>query len=264
MRLQVKWEEGEVEAKATRFRPEDIYSLDFDSSVFASHYLKESSELESYKLAVSLDLDEVMTVMDGKLYKLATPLQKFLHEVKVVKSKEERFDDVIFYQGKFYAVTNYGRTVVRHSSSNDLTEIASPIFSSSCDKKQKKKKTKKKKQNKKAGCAYVGEGGSVDKMLQTGVKFKVYRLDQNSGEWIEMQASDLKRRILFVGEDFSFSVSARDFPGCPESCIYFCYEYEKCPHEICSGIGVFNLDDGMGLRLEQYPPSANILMPPPT
>ncbi|KAL6220763.1 hypothetical protein ACLB2K_008519 [Fragaria x ananassa] len=265
-----------------RFRPKDICSLDFDISVFAWHYLKESSELESYKLAVSLNLDEVMTVMDGKLYKLPTPPQKFLHEVKVVKSKEERFDDVIFYQGKFYAVSNYGRTVVRHSSSKDLTEIASPIFSSSCDKKQKKK-TKKKKQNKKyktrkflvesfgellcvhrAGCAYVGEGGSVDKMLQTGVKFKVYRLDQNSGEWIVLQASDLKRRILFVGEDFSFSVSARDFPGCPGSYIYFCYEYEKYPHEICSGIGVFNLDDGTGLRLEHYPPSANILMPPPT
>ncbi|KAL6226954.1 hypothetical protein ACLB2K_000913 [Fragaria x ananassa] len=200
-----------------RFRPEDIYSLDFDSSVFASHYLK---NLLSWNL--------------------------------------------------------------------------------------------------------IREGGSVDKMLQTGVKFKVYRLDQNSGEWIEMQASDLKRRILFEGRTslslflprlpwmprepmaelgfHSGSVAGVDYGGgdggglesggeeekerkqeeesvkmndtLPDShmngsatagsCIYFCYEYEKCPHEICSGIGVFNLDDGMGLRLEHYPPSANILMPPPT
>ncbi|XP_050385900.1 F-box protein SKIP23-like [Argentina anserina] len=115
------------------------------------------------------------------------------------------------------------------------------------------------------GCAFVGRGCCIDYMLKTEVKFKVYKLDPIRKHWVAMKASNLNDRILFVGEDCCFSVSTRDFPGCPGSSIYFCYEYEKwgC-HEICSGIGVFNLENGRGLRLEDYPPGANILMPPPS
>lgn len=114
-------------------------------------------------------------------------------------------------------------------------------------------------------CALVGKGGFIAHMHKTELKFKVYKLDEIRKQWVAMEPLDLSDRILFVGEDGCFSVSTRDFPGSQGSCIYFCYKFYKwgCDH-ICSGIGVFNFDNGRAWPLESYPASANIFLPPPT
>lgn len=109
------------------------------------------------------------------------------------------------------------------------------------------------------GCALVGKGGFIAHMHKTELKLKVYKLDEIRKQWVAMEPSDLSDRILFVGEDGCFSVSTRDFPGCQGSCIYFCDEFYKWGSDhICSGIGVFNFDNGRVCPLESYPASANV------
>lgn len=101
------------------------------------------------------------------------------------------------------------------------------------------------------------------------VTFKVFKLSKtiDDGEqWVEMESLD--DRILFVGIDSRFSVSAKDFPGCKGNCIYF---YDPRLTQFCryystsgvfSDIGVFNFGDGSLCPLAYYQDCRNIFCPP--
>lgn len=51
------------------------------------------------------------------------------------------------------------------------------------------------------------------------VHFNIYKLNEDEGLWVPVDS--LGDQVLFLGDDCSLSVSARDFEGCKGNCIYF-------------------------------------------
>ncbi|CAB4287889.1 unnamed protein product [Prunus armeniaca] len=107
-----------------------------------------------------------------------------------------------------------------------------------------------------------------DSDSSSGSSVKVYKLNADEKQWVEVEAEALRDRILGVGSDHCFSVSTGDFPGCRGGCIYF-YNLEN--RTIALGRGsmlsqtaVFCLDSGTWLPLTDYPSFQNIFCPPPT
>ncbi|KAJ0096874.1 hypothetical protein Patl1_29207 [Pistacia atlantica] len=95
-----------------------------------------------------------------------------------------------------------------------------------------------------------------------GLSFKVYRLDMRRLSWIRME-SGLEDRILFLGDDCSYSVSAKEFHGCRGNCIYF--HHFKCSSFVITKdvqpskkISVYDLTEGA--VVEGFP---EIFSPPP-
>lgn len=85
------------------------------------------------------------------------------------------------------------------------------------------------------------------------VDFKIYKLDQECGDWVMVQ--NLGDRVFFLGNDSSFSVSAREFGGCKGNCIYFTDEND---------IGVFYLEDHSIGKIVNFPYYSHIFWPPPS
>ncbi|KAM5546920.1 putative F-box protein [Rosa sericea] len=71
------------------------------------------------------------------------------------------------------------------------------------------------------------------------IDFKVYKLDQEWGKWVDVK--DLGDDIFILSNDGSFSVSAREFAGVKRNCIFFT-ESALTTGRFHSR--VFNLEDG--------------------
>ncbi|PIA46043.1 hypothetical protein AQUCO_01600366v1 [Aquilegia coerulea] len=93
--------------------------------------------------------------------------------------------------------------------------------------------------------------------------FYVFKLNPINLKWIKIDS--LQGRVLFLGNNSSYAISAFDFPRCKPNTIYFTDDYyegyfekEKFgPHDI----GVFNIEDR---TLEQhYPITSNTVFPAP-
>ncbi|PRQ47204.1 hypothetical protein RchiOBHm_Chr2g0097161 [Rosa chinensis] len=278
LRPPLSWSNGALE------KPRVINTVDFGVLEVAKPYLLASNYDKNYhKLAVSLNLDvfpAVMLVRDGVLYLGkwsggGVEVKEYSVQLspsnpdddddpscsKTIKAND--YDDVIFYQGKFCAVSQSGKLAAMDSSFK-WKVIAFPVSTSMWWKKEKKKNLVESLGElllvERHGSTFVAKHCSVEDMLKNEVKFKVYKLDGVRKQWVEMKGSDLDDRIFFVGEDCCFSVSTRDFPGCQRNCMYFCYEVWCGKNVISSRIGVFHLDVGRGSPLEA---SANIFLPPP-
>lgn len=86
------------------------------------------------------------------------------------------------------------------------------------------------------------------------VGFDVFRMNWMGPRWEKVE--HLGDRMLFIGENSSFSLLASDFPGCVGNCIYFTDDYSELNYE--SGVGgydsgIFRLWDGTIQELPPYP-----------
>ncbi|KAL6224381.1 hypothetical protein ACLB2K_003236 [Fragaria x ananassa] len=213
-----------------------------------------SSQSGSDSLRFFLNLhSSVMLVRDGVLY-----LGKWSYRGVKVKQRCVQLtrvnpdEDDVSQSGKAAAM----------DSSFKWEVIAFPVPISMWDKKKKKYLVESLRELllvERHGSTFVAKGHSEEDMLTKEVKFKVYKLDGNWKQWIEMEGSDLDDRMLVVGEDCCFSVSSRDFPGCQGNCVLFSYEVWR-GKTIFSKIGVFHLDVGTASSLEA---GTNIFRSPP-
>ncbi|XP_015889791.3 F-box protein At2g26160-like [Ziziphus jujuba] len=73
------------------------------------------------------------------------------------------------------------------------------------------------------------------------VDFKVYKLDETWGKWVEV--TDLGDQAFILGGDISFSVSVSDFDACKGNCIYFKDRYDCSLFSFDQDGCVFNLVD---------------------
>ena len=152
------------------------------------------------------------------------------------------YDDIIVYKGQVYAVDRWG-TVPWIDSSMKLIQFSPPLCGLG---------------NQKHLVESCGEIYVVDRYFDrerrrwyldeninrnnhnlnnyrvhpNTVDFKVYKLDQEWGCWVMVK--DLGDRVFVLGNDCSFSVSAREFSGCEGNCIYFTDKND---------IGVFYLEN---------------------
>ncbi|PHU26916.1 hypothetical protein BC332_05248 [Capsicum chinense] len=127
-----------------------------------------------------------------------------------LKNASSYIDDIVVYEGNFYAVDRYGETVKYDSSFNEMM-VASRLSGGD------RRKTR-----------LVESGGqlflvdsSSDYCKSTELEMKMYRLDEGKNEWIEVNT--LGDRIFFAVNDCCFSVSSRDFGDqyCRGNCIYY-------------------------------------------
>ncbi|PQP92968.1 F-box protein SKIP23 [Prunus yedoensis var. nudiflora] len=178
-----------------------------------------------------------------------------------------------FGNGQFYAVDGTGRTVIVGLHSN-LIVVANPVFGG----------------DKKFLVESSGELLVVDMYLSMAaetdldvddeiiqlqfngcltertVRFKVFRLDREGKRLVEMKS--LGDRVLFLGDDCTFSASASELSGCKGNCIFFTDNFFYTSGEdegVFKGrdIGVFDLDDGSIAPLSDYPEYSKLFWPPP-
>ncbi|KAM1810137.1 hypothetical protein ACFX12_026935 [Malus domestica] len=100
--------------------------------------------------------------------------------------------------------------------------------------------------------------------------FEILKLEAHKKQWVKLEAQALDDRILVLGDDGWYSLSARDFPGVEGKCIYFnkalhrksykCNELKNMFREVA----VYNLGSGPVLQLTDIPSSNNIFCPRPT
>lgn len=168
------------------------------------------------------------------------------------------FDDLIFFDGEFYAIDKAGRTVVLVIGSPPVLSLIAVSESDG---------------SKKSLVESNGELLMVDTYFDNGihekikrvVRFRVFKLDRIGGMWIEIE--NLGDRILFLGEKSAFSAAASEFSGCQGNCIYYSNSFfflNGQEDEAFTGIGIFNLENGNTETLSSSPDYSRVIWPPPT
>lgn len=72
--------------------------------------------------------------------------------------------------------------------------------------------------------------------------FKVYKLDQELGKWVE--GTNVGDEVSFLSDDFCFVVSIAKFDGCKRNGIYFNDRVDGCLFSYAKDALFFNLEGG--------------------
>ncbi|XP_071692978.1 F-box protein SKIP23-like [Rutidosis leptorrhynchoides] len=207
--------------------------------------------------------------VSGKLAMLKYGEKKW----NIINDLPSPYDDVIVYNGDFYAVDSTGRTVIVDSETMSLKVVADSVFGG----------------DKKFLVESVGELFMVDKYLSVGpendfdyddenyeyyedfdcfmsertVKLEVYKLDFQEHKWVEVK--DLGDRMLFLGDNCGFSASASDFPGCNGNCVFFTGQSREDDGLMKSrGVGVYDLNNGNIGAIPNNSGYSKLFWPPPS
>lgn len=196
----------------------------------------------------------------------------------IIQDMPSPYDDVILHEGKFLAVDNTGRTVLV-GLDFELSVVGTPVFGG-----DKKFLVESKGElllvdmylsieADEGSCSWAGLGFVEEYfenlafyMNERTVKFKVFKLDEVGKEWVE--AKNLDDRVLFLGDDCTFSASAEDLSVCRGNCIIFADNYfythgaEDGSSERCD-VGVFDLENGSIGPLWKFPQFSKLFWPPP-
>ncbi|XVF45597.1 hypothetical protein PTKIN_Ptkin02bG0219000 [Pterospermum kingtungense] len=196
----------------------------------------------------------------------------------IIQDMPSPYDDVILHEGKFLAVDNTGRAVLVGLDS-ELSVVAMAIFGG-----DKKFLVESKGElllvdmylsieADEGSCSWAGLGFVEEYfenlafyMNERTVKFKVFKLDRVGKQWVE--AKNLDDRVLFLGDDCTFSASAEDLSVCRGNCIIFAdnyfysHEAEDGTSERCD-VGVFDLENGSIGPLWKFPQFSKLFWPPP-
>ncbi|CAK7355611.1 unnamed protein product [Dovyalis caffra] len=196
---------------------------------------------------------------------------------KLLDERNFHYDDIMVYKGQYYVVDRWG-TVSWIDSSLNVVQYSPPLY----------------------GCGHqkslVESGGDlfiVDRYFdyerrtwnneyryqnvdlehrvrnlpicraQT-VRIRVYKLDEEWGTWVNI--SSLGDEVFVLGNECSFSVSAKEFSGCEGNCIYFIDPFDAGRHGELSGCDarVYNLSSGSIGKVPNFPGNSCIFCPPPT
>ncbi|KAK9286207.1 hypothetical protein L1049_014591 [Liquidambar formosana] len=234
----------------------DAANLYMEKVVFCPEFCPRSGSIDGYVL---------LTIhVSGKLTMFKSGEKKWT----VIDDMPSPYDDVVLFDGKFYAVDSTGRTVVVGLSST-VTLVAKSVFGG--DKKYLVE----------SGGALLlvdmylsmdpeedlGDGQIALYISERIVRFKVFRLDENEQKWVEVKS--IGDRVLFLGDNSTFSASASDFSGCKGNCIYFTdnsfYSIREEDGAFRDGgIGVFDLENGSIGPLANYPDYSRMFWPPPS
>eukprot|EP00261_Vitis_vinifera_P009737 XP_002279526.2 PREDICTED: LOW QUALITY PROTEIN: F-box protein SKIP23-like [Vitis vinifera] len=201
--------------------------------------------------------------LSGKLAMFRSGDKKWM----IIDDMQSPYDDVIFFDGKFYAVDNTGRTVVvdvADGSSPVVNLAASSVFGG--DKKVLVESEGELLLVDTYFTMYHDDDEHVRWMIERMIHFKVFRLDQREQKWVEIES--LGDRLLFLGDDSSFSARASDFYGCKGNSICFTNisffsDAEEDDASRSGTIGVFDLDSGSIGPLSSYANYSKTIWPPP-
>ncbi|KAL8158830.1 hypothetical protein V2J09_000367 [Rumex salicifolius] len=208
----------------------------------------------------------------------------------VISDPESLYDDVIMFNGRFYAVEGSGRAVVVEGPGSEnmvVSQVADPV-----DGGDRKCLVKlgpdlllvdihlglPAEDDDNAG-GNGGEDGDLDAqndgvdsyMLMRPIQLRVFKLDMGGQGWVEIKS--LGDHVLFLGDNCTFSARAEELLGCKGNCICFNlgeyrFQFPSNPEQgdalRCADIGVFNLEDGKIAPFETYPNYSKLFWPPPS
>lgn len=93
------------------------------------------------------------------------------------------------------------------------------------------------------------------------VSIDVLRLDEKEKKWVKL--TNLGDRVLFLGEDCSFSVSASELCVANGNCVIYSRDYAfRELDSMESGLRIFHLDQGRVSPLSDYPDYLKLFCPP--
>ncbi|KAG2694989.1 hypothetical protein I3760_08G170000 [Carya illinoinensis] len=145
-------------------------------------------------------------------------------KLTLVDDQTSDYDDIIVYKGQFYVVDRLGVVFWIECSSLKLVQFSPPL----CGLGSRKHLVES------CGALYVvdeyldRERGRMEgnrsyfnrrRELHNTIDFKVYKLDEEWGQWVLVKC--LGDRAFILGSDCNFSVSAQEFVGCKRNRIYF-------------------------------------------
>ncbi|KAG7626574.1 putative F-box protein [Arabidopsis thaliana] len=206
-----------------------------DSEIF-SNYIKNSDKIPSgvfFRVAFLDNIFFAVNYHDNKIW--CCKNREGSRSWTKIKNQVEDFSDIILHMGRIYAVDLKGAiwwislsqlTIVQQTSSTPLDYYK---YDSCQDTRL---------------VEYCGDLCIVHELsitrnhIQRTVGFKVYKMDEDLAEWVEV--SSLGDNTLIVACNSCFTVVASEYHGCLKNSIYFSY-YDVKKAE---NIKVFKLDDG--------------------
>lgn len=257
------------------------YALQYANHTLGGHY----SNLYMEKVACLPESDRdyvVLTVhISGKLAVYKSAGRKW----SVISDPKSLYDDVIMFEGKFYAVEGSGRAVMVEAPGTQnmvVSQVAAPVDGGD------RKFLVKLGRDLLLVDIHLGfpaedddnasgiEDGDLDDqndgyMMMRPIRLRVFKLDKGGQGWVEVRS--LGDHVLFLGDNCSFSARASELSGCKGNCICFNlgeyrFQYPSNPElgDVfrCGDIGVFSLEDGKIEPFETYPSYSKLFWPPPS
>ncbi|XP_050230151.1 putative F-box protein At1g65770 [Mercurialis annua] len=180
------------------------------------------------------------------------------------------YDDIIEFKGQFYVIDRWG-TVSWIDKSLNIIQYSPPLFGCGAQK------------NLAESCGYLYivdrylDGKKTPwnhdvpvrrwrrrrrKNIPNTISFRVYKLDEEWGKWVDVNSLD--DRVFILGMDCSLSISSSEFVGGKGNCIYFTEEDDDFTGKGLSSdsIRVFLLDDRVIDKVSAWPEFAEIFWPP--
>ncbi|KAL3843332.1 hypothetical protein ACJIZ3_000735 [Penstemon smallii] len=253
------------------------YTLQYINFRPMASSIGEAGDVYMEKVAVLINSGDrfvLLTIhVSGKLVVFKSGDEKW----RVIDDLPSPYDDVIFRGGKFYAVDNTGRLVLVNIVDLNVNVVASSIFGG--DKKFLVESDKELL----LVDMYLSIGPEDDLGYNEGfefyeefdcftsertVKFKVFRLDDDVGKWVEV--SDLGDRMLFLGDNCTFSALASEIfsedQGDKGNCIFFTDQSRNREDDELwksRGVGVFDLESGSIGPIGSHVGYSKMFWPPP-
>ncbi|XP_060191267.1 F-box protein SKIP23-like [Lycium barbarum] len=206
------------------------------------------------------------------------------------------YHDVVKYKEKWFAIDQYGRGVMVDSSLN-VSLVTNPLFLPNrndffCNHKSYLVKSSgnadlflvdryldksSEQTNYDVQHAATSDDYTKAPVYDMAVRLRVYKLEEEKHCWKEI--TSLNDQVIFVGDDASFwsySVSAKDFPGCRGNLIFFTDQSRKAEdgdlhdfwdalkHEKDYSLGGFHMENAFLGPMACFPGYTDFFWPPPT
>ncbi|KAL1106887.1 hypothetical protein V6Z11_D03G004400 [Gossypium hirsutum] len=162
------------------------------------------------------------------------------------------------YKGHFIAIDRWGTVSFVDSSSLTVIQYTPPVLSGG-----KKKNLVVCSEQLYVADRYFDRARTSQnpygKWDPSVVDFKIYKLDEDWGRWIEI--TSLNDQILFLGKVLNFFVPIKELSGCNKgNCIYF--KGDEFIGSKSHGVSVFDLADRRIGSILSFPGCSDMLCPP--
>ncbi|GKV44149.1 hypothetical protein SLEP1_g51361 [Rubroshorea leprosula] len=279
VRLQKPLSKGSLRPLPCGF-PKDFNLLDFRVSELCKVY----NVLLSLRFPSAMDLDVSRVALSSRpkssnddYVLLAIYSPGFLCSIKLGDGEwtvcedggKKIFHDIINFNGKFYAVDTSSRISVFDELSLQLIEVFEPAMSGDNygDYFRLVKSSEHLFLVSRNSTFYSGGLGPYED--NRNYYFRFFKLNQGLHGLEEVYS--FGDQVLFLGEEFSFSVSTREFTGLEPDCLYFVDNSGQSCFNIevdgvggnLGNIGVYKLWDRKEGSLASYPGCSKIFWPPP-
>ncbi|KAE8655608.1 F-box family protein, putative isoform 2 [Hibiscus syriacus] len=197
----------------------------------------------------------------------------------IIQDMSSPYDEVILYEGNFYAVDNNGRTVLV-GLDFETSEAAMPVFGGDkkflVDSKDELLLVDKylSIEAPEGSCSWAGLDFVEEYfenvafyMNERTVRFNVFMLDEVRKQWVDDDVKNLNDRVLFLGDDCSFFASVEDLNVCRGNIIIFADNFfyslgDDESSDRCD-VGVFGIEYGSIGPLQKFPQFSKLFWPPP-